>query len=60
MDDYLHYIRLLDVFPKTVDDAKEKSVSGGGVSILTFVALLVLFFSEVSFGKLQFNRKHTC
>jgi hypothetical protein len=48
MEDVCQYLRLLDVFPKTVDDAKEPSVSGGGVSIFVFVVLFVVFVSEVS------------
>ena len=47
MEEYFQYLRLLDVFPKTVDDAKEPSVSGGGVSIVVFLLLSILFVSEV-------------
>ncbi len=46
-DQVLNYLKLLDVFPKTVDDAKEPSVSGGGVSVVVFLILAVLFVSEV-------------
>ena len=50
-EDILKYVRMLDVFPKTVDDAKEKSVSGGGVSIFVFVLVAILFLSEVNYPK---------
>ena len=46
-EEALKYLRLLDVFPKTVDDAKEPSASGGGVSIAVFLAVIILFLSEV-------------
>ncbi len=49
--DHFQYLKLLDVFPKTVDDAKEPSVSGGGVSIVVFVVLAILFVSEVKRGR---------
>jgi hypothetical protein len=51
----LHYLKLLDVFPKTVDDAKEPSVSGGGVSIFVFLVLAILFVSEVEAIHAQTN-----
>jgi hypothetical protein len=47
MGDSLAFLRRFDVFPKTVDDAKEQSASGGGVSIFVLLCMAILFISEV-------------
>ena len=44
---WFSHLRMLDIFPKTVDDAKEPSASGGSVSILVFIVVIILFLSEV-------------
>lgn len=42
------WLKNLDVFPKTVDDAKEVSVSGGSVSVAVFLCMFLLLCSETS------------
>lgn len=44
----LEWLKNFDVFPKTVDDAKEVSVSGGSVSIAVFFCMFLLLCSETS------------
>lgn len=45
--DALALLRRFDVFPKTVDDAKEQSASGGGLSLFVLLCMMILFVSEV-------------
>mmetsp|Transcript_19300 Transcript_19300/g.44266 ORF Transcript_19300/g.44266 Transcript_19300/m.44266 type:complete len:332 (-) Transcript_19300:351-1346(-) len=44
----LEWLKNFDVFPKTVDDAKEASVSGGTVSVVVLFFMFLLLFTETS------------
>ncbi|KAK3101961.1 hypothetical protein FSP39_007659 [Pinctada imbricata] len=43
----LKVVKELDAFPKVLDDCKETTASGGGVSILVFVFIFILIISEI-------------
>lgn len=45
----LKVVKELDAFPKVPDNFKEKSVSGGGISVVTFVFILILVISEIQY-----------
>eukprot|EP00906_Rhabdomonas_costata_P008800 RCo012494 len=42
-------IRALDVYPKTLDEFKEKTVTGATISVLSVVSILVLIVSEIQY-----------
>eukprot|EP00961_Rhodomonas_salina_P079827 1072705-Rhodomonas_salina.3 len=44
---FMDYFKQCDVFPKTVDDVKEVTSSGGTLSIIMAICVLILFCSEV-------------
>mmetsp|Transcript_11900 Transcript_11900/g.28892 ORF Transcript_11900/g.28892 Transcript_11900/m.28892 type:complete len:333 (+) Transcript_11900:91-1089(+) len=44
----LAWLKNFDVFPKTLDDAKEVTASGGTLSIVVIFSVLILLFSETS------------
>ncbi|KAL5006854.1 hypothetical protein ScPMuIL_015660 [Solemya velum] len=43
----LKVVKELDAFPKIPDNFKETSASGGGISVVTFVFILILVLSEI-------------
>lgn len=45
----LKVVKELDAFPKVPDNYKETTVSGGGLSILTFVIISILVISEIQY-----------
>lgn len=45
----LRVVKALDAFPKVPDNFKQTSVSGGGVSLVTFVFIVILVISEIHY-----------
>ncbi|XP_060588010.1 endoplasmic reticulum-Golgi intermediate compartment protein 2-like isoform X2 [Ruditapes philippinarum] len=45
----LKVVKELDAFPKVPDNFKETTVSGGGISVVTFVFIAILMISEVRY-----------
>ncbi|XP_041368736.1 endoplasmic reticulum-Golgi intermediate compartment protein 2-like [Gigantopelta aegis] len=54
----LKVVKELDAFPKVPESYKETTVSGGGISILTFILIFILIISEFEYytnTELQFD-----
>ncbi|XP_053384719.1 endoplasmic reticulum-Golgi intermediate compartment protein 2-like isoform X2 [Mercenaria mercenaria] len=45
----LKVVKELDAFPKVPENFKETSVSGGGISVVTFVFIAILMISEIQY-----------
>ena len=47
MDGLLSKLRSLDAYPKVNEDLYSRTLSGGLITIVSSLALLLLFFSEI-------------
>jgi endoplasmic reticulum-Golgi intermediate compartment protein 3 len=43
----MEFIRKLDLFPKTMDDFRVKTATGGALSLVSITLMLLLFIAEL-------------
>ena len=48
MDNVLHKLRKLDAYPKINEDFYSRTFSGGLITLVSFIVIFLLFFSELS------------
>jgi hypothetical protein len=57
MDEFLHKVKGLDAFPKVNEDFYKRTLSGGVVTLVSALIMLLLFISETSKRPSLFPRR---